>query len=178
MDTITALLTRRSVRHYAPCQIPEAEVQLMLRSAMHAPSAHNEQPWHFVVLTERHLLDAVPAFHETAGPLRKASLGILVLGEPGLQVRPGRWMQDCAAATQNLLLAAHALGYGACWFSFYPQESRVLGMRALLTLPETIEPFALVGIGGRVDPLPEVDRFKPERVHYNRWEPARQAGGG
>jgi nitroreductase len=172
MDTITALLTRRSVRHFDPSPIPESDLQLMLRAAMHAPSAHNEQPWHFVVMTDRRLLEAVPAFHETAGPLRQASLGILVLGEPGLQVRPGRWVQDCAAATQNILLAAHALGYGACWLSFYPQENRVQGMRTLLELPETIEPFSLAAIGHRIDPLPEVDRFRPERVQYNGWHPA------
>jgi len=172
MDTITALLTRRSVRRFEACPIPDTDIQLLLRAGMHAPSAHNEQPWHFVVLTERGLMDAVPTFHETAGPIRQASLGILVLGEPGLQVRPGRWVQDCAAATQNILLAAHALGYGGCWLSFYPQENRVLGMRALLKLPETIEPFALVAVGHRVEPLPEVDRFKPERVRYNQWEPA------
>ncbi len=169
MDTLTAIFTRRSVRRYILKPIPDADVQTILKAGMQAPSAHNERPWHFVVLTDRQILAEIPTFHDSALMLPDAAVAILICGEPARQVRPGRWMQDCAAATENMLLAAHAIGYGAVWLGIYPQEGRVNGIRRLIGLPLEIEPFSIVSIGYPVDTIPAIDRFDPARVRQNHW---------
>src|SRR5512142_911151 len=108
MDALEAILTRRSVRRYTPEPIAEELLHELLDAAMHAPSAGNEQPWHFVVVTDRETLAAIPRFHPYAVMLRQAPAAIVVCGDPTLEKYHGYWVQDCAAATENLLLAAHA----------------------------------------------------------------------
>jgi nitroreductase len=83
--------------------------------------------------------------------------------------RPGRWLLDCSAAAENILLAAHARGLGACWIGIQPDPARIEGARRLFNLPAQVHPLCLVAVGYPVDTLPNVDRFLPERVHYNPW---------
>ena len=126
------LLTRRSIRKYKATPISEAVVYELIRAGMNAPSAGNAQPWHFVVIRERQLLDAVPEFHPNAQMIKEAPMAILVCGDERLEKYHGFWVQDCSAATQNILLAAHDRGLGAVWLGIYPLEERVVGMRRLL----------------------------------------------
>jgi len=114
---------------------------------MSAPSAGNQQPWHFIVVNERVLLDRIPEFSPYAAMCRQAPLGILVCGDTTLEKYPGYWIQDCSAATQNLLLAAHDLGLGAVWTGVYPREERIRGFREAFKLPDHILPLAFVVIG-------------------------------
>jgi nitroreductase len=169
MDTIEAILTRRSVRKYTDNRVPEDLVKQLLRAAMAAPSAANEQPWHFVVITDRSIMAQVPSFHPHSHMLKEAALAILVCSDPSLELTKGRGVLDCSAATQNLLLAAHALGLGAVWLGIYPVEERMNGMRKLLNMPSRVVPLALVSIGYPDERLRTEERFKPERVHYQRW---------
>jgi nitroreductase len=99
----------------------------------------------------------------------QAPLGILVCADPRLEKYPGFWVQDCAAATQNLLLAVHALGLGGVWTGVYPIEERVAGFRALLDLPEPVVPLSFVVIGHPDQKLPYRSRFKADRVHHDLW---------
>lgn len=168
MDVHEAIRTRRSVRSYTPERISELEVEALLRAAMQAPSAANQQAWHFVVIDERSLLDRVPEFHPYCAFIREAPMAIAVCGDLGREKFGGKfWVQDCSAATQNLLLEAHALGLGAVWLAVYPIDERVRGVRDLLNLPDTLVPLNLVCLGHPSKAVPPADRFDAGRVSRN-----------
>jgi nitroreductase len=128
MDTIEAILTRRSYRKYNSNPVTEENINIILRAGMHAPSAGNQQPWHFVVIKERKILDKVPSVHPYAEMLKTAQAAVLVCCDLELEKHKGMFVQDCAAATQNMLLAAHALGLGTCWLGVYPRQDRMDGL--------------------------------------------------
>ncbi|NMC83577.1 MAG: nitroreductase family protein [Armatimonadetes bacterium] len=169
MDTLTTIMTRRSVRQYTGEPVDPALIEQLLRAAMAAPSAGNQQPWHFVVVTERAKLDAVPEFHRHAWMSANAPLAILICADISHARYPDLWPQDCSAATQNLLLAAHALGLGAVWTGVYPKEDIMKGLRDLCLLPDDVIPFSLIVIGHPVEPAPTEDRYDAARVHDNTW---------
>ena len=169
MDTLEAIMTRRSIRKYTTKPVGEDIVVKLLEAAMAAPSAANEQPWHFIVITDHKILGQVPTFHPHAHMLKEAALGILVAYDTGLEIVKGRGVLDCSAATQNILLAAHALGLGAVWVGIYPVEERMTGIRKLLNMPQHVVPVSLVSIGYPNEKHRKEDRFKQERVHYERW---------
>lgn len=169
MDAITVICSRRSIRLYSGKAVAPPLLEELLRAAMSAPSAGNERPWHFIVLTERAILDEIPRFHPYAGMLKHASVAVLVCGDVSLEKHKGYWVLDCAAATENLLLAAHAKGLGAVWCGVYPTEDRVDNLRKLLNLPDHIVPFSLVPVGFPEEFKQAEDRYDGARVHHNRW---------
>ncbi len=169
MDAMQALLTRRSIRRYTDQPVEPDLVTAILRAGMQAPSAGNQQPWHFVVITDPKTREAIPRFHPYAEMLPEAPVAILVCGDPSLERYPGYWVEDCSAATQNILLAAHALGLGAVWVGLYPQQERVEPMRKLLGLPDQVIPLALVPLGHPAQPIPPENRFNARRIHREGW---------
>jgi len=169
MDALEAILSRRSIRKYRKHIISKEMVQLLLQAACSAPSAGNQQPWQFVLLEDHKILNVIHTFHPSARMLKDADKAILICGDLNLEKFKGFWMIDCAAATENILLAAHALGLGACWLGVFPREGRVTGMRKLLHLPAHIIPFALVSLGYPGEIKPREDRYDPSRVHLNKW---------
>ncbi|MDF1556195.1 MAG: nitroreductase family protein [Deferrisomatales bacterium] len=168
MDTLEAIGTRRSVRHFTRDPIAEDDVHTLLQAAMAAPSSANQQAWHLVVVDRRELLDQIPTFHAYCAFLHEAPLAVVVCGDLSRERSGGRfWVQDCSAATQNLLPAAHALGLGGCWAAVYPIEERIDGLRRLLHLPEHLVPLNVVAIG-HPSRLPRpAARFDPARVSWN-----------
>lgn len=169
MDTIEALMTRRAVREFTSQPVEDEQIDTILKAAMHAPSACNQQPWHFVVVSERAPLNALAAVHPYAQMLKQAPLAVIVCADVTLETCPGNWAIDCSAAMENLLLAAHALGLGAVWVGIHPVEQRVKDIAQVLNLPKYVMPLALAAIGHAANPLPKVDRYLPERIHRNRW---------
>jgi nitroreductase len=169
MEAMEVILTRRSVRHFLPDPIPQDQIDQLLRSAMQAPSAANAQPWHFVVIDDRNILEEVTTFHPAAECLHRAPLAILVCGDDRLEKRPDRWILDCSAATENILLAAHAHGLGAVWLGIYPDALRIENISRLVNLPTEVHPLSLVAIGKPERHAQKVNRYKPERVHSNCW---------
>lgn len=169
MEIIEAIKTRRSIRKFNTQTVLPDVIRQLLDAAMSAPSAGNQQPWHFVVIDQRRILDQVPAIHPYAGFCKDAPLAILVCGDTRLEKYQGFWVQDCSAATQNLLLAAHAKGLGAVWTGIYPIEERVQGFRELLDLPEEVIPLALVVLGYPDQTPPAQERYREDRVHRNMW---------
>jgi nitroreductase len=169
MDALDAIFGRRSIRHYAPRPVPEEVLNTLLAAAMNAPSAGNEQPWQFVVITDRSLMDGIASYHPYAKMLPEAALAVMVCADLRRQRHEGSWVLDCAAATQNLLLAAHASGLGAVWVGIYPRPDREAKLRELCALPEYIVPVSLVPLGYPGEKLPPVRRFDPARVRHNRW---------
>lgn len=169
MDLIQAMGERRSIRRYEDRPVDDETVEKLLRAAMSAPSAGNQQPWRFVVVRDAELKRALADCSPYASMLPSASVGIVVCGDRSVERHAGFWVQDCAAATENLLLAAHALGLGAVWLGFHPVAERERCAAALLKLPESVVPLAVVPVGWPAEPLPPVDRFDPTFVHRDLW---------
>lgn len=169
MEALDAIFTRRSVREFKHDPISEADLQDLLKAGMQAPSARNEQPWHFIVMDDPEKLHAIPQFHAHANMLLDAPLAILVCSDRKLELKRATWLQDCSAAAENILLAAHAKGLGGVWLGIFPDSERVAGMQDLLGMPKDIRPVALLALGHPAAiPDPE-DRFDPSRVHRNQW---------
>lgn len=169
MDTFDAIHHRRSIRKYDDRPVAEELVQKLLAAAMQAPSARNQQPWRFVVIDDRALLDEIPKFMPNAAMVAGAPMAILVCGDLDEEKSPGYWVVDCSAATQNMLLAAHALGLGAVWCGVFPREKRMDGMRKLFGLPSNVMAHSLVIFGHPGEQVEPVNRYRAERVSRNRW---------
>lgn len=169
METLEAIFTRRSIRKFSDRQIQESDINRLLKAGMYAPSANNSQPWHFVVINERELLDRIPTFHPWSKMCFQAPLAIVVCAYVPAGKKFDLWVQDCSAATQNILLAAHAIGLGGVWLGVYPREERIAGVRDLLGLPEEVHPVSIVVLG-YPDEQPETpERFDLAKVHFNQW---------
>ncbi len=164
------ILKRRSIRKFTNQPISDEIVKQLLEAGMAAPSAGNEQPWQFVVITQREILDKIPAIHQYSQMLKQAPLAILVCADMSLNKYDiDYWIQDCAAATQNILLAATHKGLGSVWLGVYPRHERVEGLRQLFSIPEYVIPFALIALGYPDEEKPPINRYKEDRVHYNKW---------
>ncbi|MFC2006831.1 nitroreductase family protein [Chloroflexota bacterium] len=163
-----AILTRRSIRKYTRDLIPENLVKDLLQAAMSAPSARNQQPWHFIVVTERKIIDEIPKFHPFSKMLLEAPLAIVICADTA-QLPDAYWVQDCSAATENILIAARAKGLGAVWLGVYPKEERYKQVQELFGIPEKVIPLGIISIGYPSEEKAPANRFSQERVHYNRW---------
>ncbi len=167
MELLELIKSRRSIRRFSPTPIAKEMVEAILEAAMSAPSAVNKQPWHFLVIERRDLLDRIPEIHPHAKMVKEATLAILVIGDPTLEHAPGYHLLDCAAAVQNALLAAHSMGLGAVWVGVQPRPERVEALRKMFAVPEHLVPFALIPMGYPAEELPPGQRYKAERVHWN-----------
>ncbi len=167
-DTVyDAIMTRSSVRSYTTQPVEAEKIEKMLRAGMAAPTGSNKQPWEFVVIDEREILDQIPSIIKGARMASSSQLAIAVLGKPALS---GNWTLDCSAATENILLAAHSMGLGAVWCGAYPdnKEGRVGQLRELLGFSRELAPLSIIVIG-YPDSEPTIkDKWDPAKVHYNR----------
>lgn len=166
-ETIQTILSRRSIRKYTPEPVDEKDIKTMLEAAMAAPSASNRKPWHFVTVTRRETLDALAEAHRHGKMLFQAPLCIAVCGDETVSER--FWVQDCSAATENLLLAATALGLGAVWLGVYPREERVKDMKEILSIPVTVTPLNLISIGHPDEDKEPRTQYDEGRVHHEKW---------
>lgn len=170
-DAYMSILSRVSVRVYADEPVGSEHVSAILHAAMSAPSGVNKQPWEFVVVGEQdtlsRLADALPYAKMTA----HAPVAIIVCGnkERFLEgVDEVLWEQDLSAASENILLAAHAIGLGGVWTCIYPHEERIAPVRKILDLPDNLIPFNLIPIGFPEKEHVPMDKWHPGRVHLNR----------
>ena len=169
---LNLLFARRSVRAYrGDHEIPPGVVGDLLEAAMAAPSACAKDPWRFIVVRERHRLAAIAEGLPNGKMLAQAGIGIVLCGD--LQAAHGNdlsyLLQDCAAAMENLLLAASALGLGACWLGVHPREERILHLRQLLSIPETVVPVGVAALGWPAEDKPARTRFHAAHVHEETW---------
>lgn len=169
MDPMEMLKTRRSVRKFKEGPVSGETLNEILDCGMQAPSAVNAQPWHFVVVRDNSLLKKVAEIHPYAKMTKDASLAIVVCADPEKEKIPGFFPQDCAAATQNILLAAHFNELGAVWCGIYPNEELVEHFRDLFKIPEKIVPFSIIPVGYADENTGKADRFRKDRVHYDKW---------
>ncbi len=169
MDFLTTIRTRRSIRAFSDEKITDEILNNCIECGMYAPSAGNEQPWHFIMIKDKELLTKIPTVHQYAEMMFEAAAGIVVCFDPSLEKHDQMSVQDCAAATQNILLAAHAQGLGACWLGIYPRQKRMEGFRSLFHIPENIIPFAAIAIGKPAEEKPDVNRYRSDRIHRETW---------
>jgi nitroreductase len=163
------IFERRSIRKYTSEKVSDVLIDQILRAGMAAPSAGNEQPWHFIVIDDRNILNEIPKFHHHSNMLKEANYAIVVCGDLDLQKYDGYWVQDCSAAMQNMLLQSQALGLGSVWLGVYPIADRVKALKCLLCLPESVIPLSIMSVGYPAEKKEPVDRFQPSRIHRNRW---------
>jgi nitroreductase len=169
-DVFTIIHQRKSVRQYLEHPVPAEKIETMLRAAMAAPTARNIQPWQFYVITNRKVLDQLAAELPYAKMLNEAPLAIVVAGDTQKgnpnEEQIFNWALDCSAATQNLLLAAEALGLGAVWTGVYPYKARVVAVSKALELPPHIIPLNVIPIGyPLMDDQPK-DKWDAEKVKW------------
>ncbi len=173
MDTIKALMSRKSTRRFLDKPIPEEDLRTILAAGMSGPSCVNSRQWAFVAVTDPAKLAAMADGNgPAANPLRGAPLGILVCGDLGRAYKPAPdyFVIDGAIAAQNMILAAHALGIGSCWLGTWPQEGKMAAQRELFGLPEEIVPHSIIAFGYAASPdLAERDLYEESRVHREQW---------
>jgi nitroreductase len=170
MDALKAIFSRRSIRNFTGAEIPDEKIRELLDAAMVAPSACDQQPWHFIVVKKKETLRHIAGEIPTSGMLaRGAAAAFIVCADPSLEVCTGYWIQDCSAATENLLLAAHAMGYGATWCGIYPLDDRVWKLKEMFGVPKQVIPMCIIALGVPAEEKPPVKRYKAERVHAEKW---------
>lgn len=165
------ILNRRSIRRYAQRSIPAETIQALLEAAMAAPSACCKDPWDFVVVSAQSTREAIAAALPNGRMLIQAPVGIVVCGdlERAHTGELSYLLQDCAAAIENLLLAAHACGLGACWLGVHPRPERITQLRTLFGLPEHIVPVSAIALGWPDEVPAARTRYAEARVHRERW---------
>ena len=166
LDNIHA---RKSVRSYTDEPVTPEQVETLLRAAMAAPSGKNVQPWRFVVVTQLETKKKLAiGFNKM---IAKAPVVIVVCGKTTnmLGGTNNNWTADCAAATENLLLAAEALGLGAVWTACYPYDDRMLPTIEALGLPDNVKPYCIVPVGHPAGDNKPKDKWNPDNIHYEKW---------
>ncbi len=177
-DAEETIMTRTSIRSFTDRAVAADTVEMLLRAGMAAPTAVNKQPWHFVVIDDRATLDSLGGNGRQSQMWKESTLAIAVCGNMDKALEgPAQafWVQDCSAATENILLAAHALGLGAVWTGCYPMEERMANVSQMLGLPETIVPLCVIVMGYPNEQPEPKDKWKPENVSHNafdnKWQP-------
>ena len=168
---IKNILTRRSIRKYTRRLVEKEKIEILLKAAMSAPSAANEQPWDFIVVTDKKTISKVCQASPYTTPLKRARLCIIVCGnlQKEREKFRGHWVLGCSAATENILLAANAIGLGAVWIGLYPVQDKMESISTTFSLPEHIKPMAVISIGYPAEKKDPADRFIDTNVHWEKW---------
>ncbi len=171
MERLTCVLGRRSVRKYTDEPVSKEQEELLLSAGFSAPSARNARPWEFIVVRDRGRLAELSTVRQYWGMLKNAALSIVVCAN--LRDYPGThkdfFIQDCAAATQNILVAAEGIGLGAVWLGCYPTEEGPAGVRRILGVPEDIIPFSVISIGHPAEHAKPHPEIAADRVHHEQY---------
>jgi nitroreductase len=160
------IFARRSIRRYTGEALTEQQTTSLLEAAMAAPSANNRQPWHFVAVTDKRVLGDLADVHPYGKMLPQAALAIAVCGDPSIS---SWWVQDCSAATENILIAAAGLGLGAVWLGCHGNREREEAIGAVLSVPQGINVLSLISIGHPNERREARTQYNAGRVHRNQW---------
>ena len=170
-EALSVIHSRKSVRNFTGGSVGRSNLDKILRAGMAAPTAMNKQPWSFVVVTDRKILDALSAGLPSAKMLSKAGAAIIVCTDPDLANGKSRDFAviDASLAGENILLAVEALGLGAVWTAAYPDADRMTTVRTVLHIPPNIIPLNVIPIGIPTGEDKPKDKYKKERVHWEKW---------
>ena len=166
---MSLVMKRKSIREFKDTEISQDKIEAMLKAAMQAPSANNQQPWNFIVVTDREKLDILSDMSRGSWPLKTAPLAIIPVIIPTVK-SPKMRVQDISAATQNILLEAVEQDLGAVWIGVHPLEERVELVTNLFQITEGYTPFCIIAIGEPNQKKDLVPRYDESRVHYNEWK--------
>ena len=169
---IETIMTRTSIRAFTDEPVTDETIETLLRAGMAAPSAVNRQPWAFVVVEGRENLDRLAEVHPNARMLGTAQAAIVVCGDMTKALEgtaQAFWVQDASAATENILLAAHALGLGAVWTGVYPNPERVAAVSETLGLPSYVIPLCVIPVGYPAEAPAPKDKWNTANIHHNVW---------
>jgi nitroreductase len=170
LNTFDTILTRRSIRLYKETPVPEAYFEKIIKAGMYAPSAMNLQPWDFIIMnTAESMKKCVSAVTHGESILRISPAAILVCGDNKLEQNLDYIIQNCSAAVQNILLQIHDMGLGACWIAVYPLAEIIKNLRDAFAIPQHIIPVALISVGYPAEEKSAEERYKTERIHFNKW---------
>ena len=165
------IFSRRSIRKYLDKAVPEEMLDDLLQSAMAAPSAVAKDPWHFIVIQDREILNRIADILPSGKMLRQATAAFIVCGDikkANIQAE-SYLLQDLSAAAENILIAANILELGTCWLGIHPREDRLSGIRQLFELPDNIIPMCGIAIGWPAEKPEARTRYRNERVHIEKW---------
>lgn len=171
-EAIENLMTRVSVREFTGEKISAEQIDTLLRAAMAAPSALNKQPWAFVVVTDEMIIAQLGEVLPYSRCSNHPACAFIPCGDLSKTIEgdlAAFWINDVSAATENLLLAAHAMGLGAVWTGLHPDMNRVTMVQQLLGMPEHIIPLCVVPVGIPAEQPAVKDKYNPENIHYNGW---------
>lgn len=169
---IENIFSRKSVRSFTDKKVSDSDLEQLVKVGMAAPTAGNKQPWHFVVVTDRAVLDEFASNLQYAKMLKEAPAAIVVCGDTTKTfegIEEEYWIQDCSAASENILLAVEAMKLGAVWTAFHPMPDRIALARKMLQLPEHIKPLNIIAIGYPKGDTPVKDKWNPEALHWQKW---------
>lgn len=168
---IENIMTRTSIRKYTDQSVEQEKIDIMLKAAMAAPTAVNLQPWHFIVIDDKELIVQLSSQQPTNAPLLIAVCGDTdkTTMPDGKGKLPDFWIQDVSAATENLLLAAHAQGLGAVWTGVYPIPERTAEVARVLQCPKNIIPLAVVRVGYPAESPAPKNKFREDNISYNKF---------
>lgn len=169
LNIFEAIYTRRSIRKFTGKVISDKELKSVLKAGFYAPSAENKQPWHFIIIKDKETLESISKIRPGSKMLLDAGCGIIVCGDNEKQKQTGFLIEDCSAAIQNILLAAHGLGLGAVWCGLYPLAQFTKGIKNVFKLPSHIIPVGMVVIGYPDDDKDVVYRFDEAKIHSEKW---------
>ena len=166
------ILSRTSIRTYTRQSVSDEIKSAIVHAGMAAPSGVNRQPWEFILIDDREILNALADSLPYAKMTAQAPFAVAVCGNSDRFLEgedATLWVQDVSAASENILLAAHALGLGAVWTCLYPHKDRMEAASRILNLPEGIVPFSLIPAGYPAKLHAPIDKWHAERVHHNRF---------
>ncbi|MBU0712057.1 nitroreductase family protein [bacterium] len=161
------IFRRRSIRKFNDEPLSDLQIKSILEAAMAAPSAHNNKPWHFIVIRERKTLDRIAEVHPYGKMLFQAPLAVAVCGDTAVSSK--RWDQDCAAATENILLALPELGLGGVWLGYYPRSNDEDFLKDIISVPENIKVFSMVAIGHPDEEKIPRSQYEDIKIHFEQW---------
>lgn len=170
---LDAISKRTSIRAYQETAVEEEKVEKILRAGMAAPSAMNKQPWSFTVVNDKALLKQIADSAPNAGMAATAPMAIVVCGDMDKALDGAVkefWVQDASAATENILLAAHALGLGAVWTGFYPNMDKAKMLAGILNIPDNQVVLCVIPMGYPAEAPAPKDKWNEGNVHYNVWK--------
>jgi len=162
---VNSIFTRVSIRKYQDRPVENEKTEAILRAAMQAPSAANQQPWEFYVVTNREKLAALSEVHPYAGMTKDAPIAIVAAYRTGCRL-PEYAQIDLSIAMENLWLETASQGLGGVWLGIAPLEGRMQAVEEILSIPDTMRAFAIFPFGYPAEERKQQDRFDETRIHY------------
>ncbi|MFC1608114.1 nitroreductase family protein [Candidatus Latescibacterota bacterium] len=168
-DALTVIHNRKSVRKYLDKPVTKEQLEILLRAGMAAPTAGDKRPWSFVVITDPAMLDTLSLSSRGTRMLSEATAAIAVCGDKSAGFKSEVWVQDCSAASENILLAAEAIGLGAVWTGIYLNEKPTKYVKRVLGLPESVYALNIISIGYPTGVEKPKNKWDPTRIHWGKW---------